>query len=121
MLEARNIWDLIVRRAEETPHHEMAVDERGRRVSFAEYRDRAERVAAGLEGEGVGEGDVVSWIQPTWIEAMVLFGALRRLGAVQNPIIPMYREREVGFIVRQAEPSLLVVPSVWRGGGHQGR
>ena len=33
---------------------------------------------------------------------MVLFGALRRLGAVQNPILPIYREREVGFIVRQA-------------------
>jgi acyl-CoA synthetase (AMP-forming)/AMP-acid ligase II len=115
VLEARNIWDLIVRRAEATPGSELAVDETGRRITFGEYRDRAERVAAGLEGEGVGEGDVVSWIQPTWIEAMVLFGALRRLGAVQNPIIPMYREREVGFIVRQAEPSLLVVPSVWRG------
>src|SRR5690606_27404821 len=58
---------------------------------------------------------VVSWVQPTTIEAMVLFGALRRLGAVQNPILPIYREREVGFIVRQVEPRMLVVPSVWRG------
>ncbi len=115
MLEARNIWDLIVRRAEETPDREMAVDEAGRRITFADYRDRAERAAAGLAAEGVGEGDVVSWVQPTWIEAMVLFGALRRLGAVQNPILPIYRERELGFIVRQAEPSVLVVPSVWRG------
>ena len=116
MLEARNIWDLIVRRTEETPERELAVDETGRRMTFGEYRDRSERVAAGLAtAHGVGEGDVVSWIQPTWIEAMVLFGALRRLGAVQNPIIPIYREREVGFIVRQAEPTLLVVPSEWRG------
>jgi acyl-CoA synthetase (AMP-forming)/AMP-acid ligase II len=46
---------------------------------------------------------------------MVLFGALRRLGAVQNPILPIYREREVGFIVRQAGSRLLVVPSTWRG------
>jgi acyl-CoA synthetase (AMP-forming)/AMP-acid ligase II len=114
MLEARNIWDLIVRRAAETPDREMAVDERGQRITFAEYRDRAERAAAGFAAEGVGEGDVVSWVQPTWIEAMVLFGALRRLGAVQNPILPIYREREVGFIVRQAEPAMLIVPSVWR-------
>ena len=28
----------------------------------------------------------------------VLVGALARLGATQNPIIPIYREREVGFI-----------------------
>jgi acyl-CoA synthetase (AMP-forming)/AMP-acid ligase II len=115
MLEARNIWDLIVRRAQQTPDGEIAVDETGRRLTFGQYRDRAERAAAGLAAEGVGEGDVVSWIQPTWVEAMVLFGALRRLGAVQNPILPIYREREVGFIVRQAEPTLLVVPSVWRG------
>ena len=48
MLEARNIWDLIVRRAEETPGRDMAVDEAGRRLTFAAYRDRCERAAAGL-------------------------------------------------------------------------
>ena len=115
MLEARNIWDLVVRRAEETPDREMAVDERGRRLTFGEYRERAERAAAGLAGHGVADGSVVSWVQPTTLEAMVLFGALRRLGAVQNPILPIYREREVGFIVRQAGSRLLVVPSAWRG------
>jgi cyclohexanecarboxylate-CoA ligase len=116
VLEVQNIWDLVVRRAEETPERELAVDETGRRITFGAYRDWAERVAAGLAGDqDVSEGAVVSWIQPSWIEAMVLFAALRRLGAVQNPIIPIYREREVGFIVRQAEPSLLVAPSAWRG------
>jgi acyl-CoA synthetase (AMP-forming)/AMP-acid ligase II len=115
VLEARNIWDLVVRRAEETPDREMAVDERGRRLSFGDYRARAERAAAGLAALGVGDGTVVSWVQPTTLEAMVLFGALRRLGAVQNPILPIYREREVGFIVRQAGSRLLIVPSTWRG------
>jgi cyclohexanecarboxylate-CoA ligase len=115
VLEARNIWDLVVRRAEETPDREMAVDEAGRRLTFGDYRARAERAAAGLAARGVGDGTVVSWVQPTTLESMVLFGALRRLGAVQNPILPIYREREVGFIVRQAGPRLLVVPSVWRG------
>ncbi|HEY3000273.1 MAG TPA: AMP-binding protein [Acidimicrobiales bacterium] len=115
MLEARNIWDLIVRRAEASPEREMAVDESGRRLTFGGYRDRCERAAAGLAALGVGDGTVVSWVQPTTLEAMVLFGALRRLGAVQNPILPIYREREVGFIVRQAGSALLIVPSVWRG------
>jgi acyl-CoA synthetase (AMP-forming)/AMP-acid ligase II len=115
VLEARNIWDLVVRRAEETPDREMAVDERGRRLSFGDYRARAERAAAGLAALGVGDGTVVSWVQPTTLEAMLLFGALRRLGAVQNPILPIYREREVGFIVRQAGSRLLIVPPTWRG------
>ena len=33
----------------------------------------------------------------------------------QNPILPMLREREVGFILRQLAPELLIVPGVWRG------
>ena len=114
MLEARNIWDLVVARADATPDREMAVDEDGRRMTFGEYRDRCERTAAGLARLGVGEGTPVSWIQPTTLEAMVLFGALRRLGAVQTPILPIYREREVGFIVRQTGARLLVTPSTWR-------
>jgi acyl-CoA synthetase (AMP-forming)/AMP-acid ligase II len=115
VLDARNIWDLIVRRADETSDREMAVDEAGRRLTFGDYRARCERAAAGLAARGVGDGTVVSWVQPTTLEAMVLFGALRRLGAVQNPILPIYREREVGFIVRQAGSRMLIVPSVWRG------
>ena len=46
---------------------------------------------------------------------MVLVGALARLGAVQNPMLPIYREREVRFITAQTGAKLLIVPSVWRG------
>jgi acyl-CoA synthetase (AMP-forming)/AMP-acid ligase II len=63
---------------------------------------------------GIGEGTVVSWQLPTWLESFVLCAALSRLQAIQNPILPIYREREVGFIARQAKTRLLVVPSVWR-------
>ena len=80
VLEARNIWELIVRRAEESPDREMAVDEAGQRLTFGDFKDRSERVAAGLAADGVGADDVVSWVLPTWVESMVLFAALRRLG-----------------------------------------
>ena len=33
---------------------------------------------------------------------------------VQNPIIHLYREREVGFAVRQTGATLLVIPRTWR-------
>jgi acyl-CoA synthetase (AMP-forming)/AMP-acid ligase II len=42
---------------------------------------------------------------------MVLVGAIARLGATQNPVLPIYRDREVGFCARQAGAKLLVVPS----------
>jgi acyl-CoA synthetase (AMP-forming)/AMP-acid ligase II len=111
MLEATTLWDLVERRAAETPDARMAVDESGREMTFAEYRDRSERVAAALAERGIGAGDTVTWQLPTWFESMCLVAALARLGARQNPILHIYREREVEFCVRQTGAKLLVVPT----------
>ncbi|MFN2590578.1 MAG: class I adenylate-forming enzyme family protein [Actinomycetota bacterium] len=120
MLEANGLWELIERRAEATPDAPTAIDENGRRLTFAELRDRGEQTAAGLMEREVTEGTVVSWQLPTWIESMILVAALSRLSATQNPIIPIYRDREVGFIARQAAPRLLIVPSTWREFDYEG-
>ena len=79
----------------------MLLDERDRRVTFAGCLAWSERVAAGLAALGVGEGTPFSWQLPTRIDTVVLSVALSRLGAVQNPIIAIYREREVGVVLRQ--------------------
>jgi acyl-CoA synthetase (AMP-forming)/AMP-acid ligase II len=49
------------------------------------------------------------------VDAAVVMMALSRLGACQNPIIHLYREREVGFALRQTGATLFVVPGTWRG------
>ena len=114
---ADTLWQSVEERAALTPNLTMALDEAGRVVSFKEFRDHAEAVAAALHGLGVRSGDVVTWQLPTWIDAMVLTAALARVDAVQNPIISIYREHEVGFCSRQARAKLLIVPGVWRGFG----
>lgn len=118
MLEEATLWRLIEARAEATPETCMAVDEHGRRLSFAGYHDACVAVAAALADRGVRSGTLVSWQLPTRLEAAVLIGALARLDAVQNPILPSYRGRELGFIIEQARPALLVTPGVWRGFDH---
>jgi cyclohexanecarboxylate-CoA ligase len=115
LLDARTLWELVAKRAAETPEARMVVDERDESMTFGEFARAAEKAAAGLAAMGVGEGTVVSWQLPSWPESMVLVAALARLGAVQNPILPIYREREVGFIVRQARTKLYLVPSTYRG------
>lgn len=109
------LWPLVVARAAATPDALMAVDAEGRRCTFAALRDTAERVAAAFAARGVGEGSVVAWILPTRHEAFVLAVALARLGAVQVPLIPILREREVGFILRQTRATHVVCPGTWRG------
>jgi cyclohexanecarboxylate-CoA ligase len=110
--DARSVWELVERRTAATPDRVMLYD--GDRVTtFAEYRELCERAAAGLQALGVASGMNVSWQLPTWTESAVLVGALCRLGAVQNPMLPIYRYREVSFIAKQTGCKLLVTPSVW--------
>ncbi len=111
---ARTMWELVDRRAAASPDHPMLIAADGETVTFGEFRHRAERVAAGLHGMGIASGSVVSWQLPTRIDTVVLSLALSRLGAVQNPIIHLYREREVGFALRQTGASLFIIPSTWR-------
>jgi acyl-CoA synthetase (AMP-forming)/AMP-acid ligase II len=111
---ARTMWELVDRRAQLSPDHPLLIAENGETVTSGQFRDRAERVAAGLHDMGITTGSVVSWQLPTRIETVVLSIALARLGAVQNPIIHLYREREVGFALRQTGAELFVIPSTWR-------
>ena len=114
-VEGGSLWELVERRAAATPDALAAVDEDGRTLTWADTKVAAERAAAGLARLGIGPGDVVSWQLPTWLESKLLVLALARLGAIQNPMLPIYREREVGFVTRQARSKLLVVPSTWNG------
>ena len=113
---APTLWELIEARAAATPNAVLAHEDTGKELTFASYRDACLRAAAGLfVDHGVTVGTSVSWELPTWNESLVLVGALCGLGARQNPLIPIYRHREVGFITAQSEASLLVVPTVYRG------
>ncbi|MER5752428.1 AMP-binding protein [Streptomyces sp. NPDC002088] len=114
---ARTLWELVVRRAGLTPGRPVLLQD-DRSLSFGELRERAERVAAGLYGMGVRPGTVVAWQLPTRIETAVLSFALARLGAVQTPVIPFYRDREVGFALRESKAEFFAVPGTWRGFDH---
>ncbi|MGI5512486.1 class I adenylate-forming enzyme family protein [Streptomyces sp. CA-106131] len=114
---SRTLWELVARRASLTPDRPVLLQD-DRSLSFGELRDRAERVAAGLHGMGVRPGTVVAWQLPTRIETALLSFALARLGAVQTPVIPFYRDREVGFALRESKAEFFAVPGTWRGFDH---
>src|SRR6188508_849038 len=115
--ESRTLWELVERRAALTPDRPVLLQ--GDRVlTFEGLRERAERCAAGLYGRGVRPGTVVAWQLPTRIETAVLSFALARLGAVQSPVIPFYRDREVGFALRKSKAEFFAVPGEWRGFDH---
>jgi acyl-CoA synthetase (AMP-forming)/AMP-acid ligase II len=109
------MWELLEARAAATPDAVVLFDQEDREITFGQLRDLAERTAAGLFDLGVHAGTRVTWQLPTRIETVTLSLALARLGAVQNPIIPIYRDREVGFVVQQTGAEFLCIPGNWNG------
>ena len=113
LLDATTLWELFERRCAASGDQPMLIAEDGSRLTFDEAREAAERVAAGLAAMGVGADTPVTWQLPTSVDTVLVMLALTRLGALQNPVIHLYGERELGFCVRQTAASC--TPMMWGG------
>ncbi|MFG2829848.1 AMP-binding protein [Streptomyces sp. NPDC048434] len=121
---AGTLWDLVARRARRTPGATALIQGAGsarqeRRITFGALHRRAERVAAGLYELGVRPGSRVVWQLPTRIETVLLSLALARIGAVQSPVVPLYRDHEVGQVLVRTRAAFFAVPGTWRGFDHR--
>lgn len=78
--------------------------------TFAEV-DRASRsFARALLDWGVGPGSVVVVQMPNWVEAAVTFWAAAYIGAIVVPVVHFYGPREVGHILDDTRPAVIVTP-----------
>ena len=94
--------------------HNSATGERTR-LSYGDLRRLSLRVASGLRRLGIGPGDVVAVQLPSWWHYFVLYPACARIGAVINPLMPIFRERELAFMLGFPCTGLVVVPRTFRG------
>ncbi|MGB3771953.1 MAG: AMP-binding protein [Rhodococcus sp. (in: high G+C Gram-positive bacteria)] len=93
----------------------VAIVHGDRRVTFADIDRDATRLAAALHARGITPDDVVSFQLPNSVEAVVVFHAVMKLGAVANPIVPIYRARELRFVLGQSRAKVAFVPGALRG------
>lgn len=89
-------------------------------LTHAEFGQRVDRIAAGFVRLGIGRGDVVSMQLPNWWQFLAIHCACLRLGAITNPIMPIFREREMTFMLGRAESKILVIPREYRGFSYPG-
>ena len=92
----------------------VAVIDGALRVSFGELYERGVHLAVSLRAGGLQRGEVVSFQLPNWHEAMVVNMAACIGGFVCNPIVPIYRDAEVGFILKQSRTRILFIPAIFR-------
>ncbi|MDO9489184.1 MAG: AMP-binding protein, partial [Sphingomonadaceae bacterium] len=75
----------------------------------------AERLARALLRRGLVPGDTITFQLPNWHEAMIVSLAAAMAGLVLNPITPIYRDAEVGFMLADSRSKLVFVPATFRG------
>jgi cyclohexanecarboxylate-CoA ligase len=85
------------------------------RLTYRELAARVDRIAVELLRLGVDKNDVVSCQLPNWWQFTAITLACVRIGAVINPIMPIFRERELKFMLGLAQSKVLVVPREFRG------
>lgn len=102
-------------RAQQRPGETAIRLDSGEDITFSAIYAEAMKVASALHALGLRRGDVVSFQLPNWREPVAINIACSMLGLVINPVIPIYRDRELGFILRDTRARALFIPDVFRG------
>jgi malonyl-CoA/methylmalonyl-CoA synthetase len=80
----------------------------GRNFTYREYWDLAGQLANALAAHGVGVGDRVAVQVEKSVEALALFLACARMGAIFLPLNTAYTSSEMDYFIRDSEPKVLI-------------
>lgn len=115
---AKGLWvrdtlvDVLRKAAQETPDRVLIVDG-AHRVDCKTLYDQATALAQAMLARAPA-GSVVSFMLPNWHEAAVIYMAATMAGMVINPVLPSLRDRELSFILKDADVRLIFVPHTFR-------
>ncbi len=123
---ASGIWDderfglSVAARAAANPNKEAVVDRKGkRRITYGELDVLSNQAANLLIDAGVEPGDVVAVQLPNCIEAAVLGVAISKVGAIINPMMTLYREKELKHMLGTTRAKLIFTPDFYRKCSHR--
>ena len=87
----------------------------GSYMSYGEAWTSGAALASALRAEGINPGDTLSFQLPNSRYAVIVMLAAAIGGLVINPIVPIYRNKEVGYILRHSKSRVLFIPDELRG------
>jgi fatty-acyl-CoA synthase len=95
--------------------HKVAVRDSKRALSYAQWDERASRLAHAMVGLGLVKGDRVALLAYNTIEWLEIYAALARAGLVAVPINFRLAGPEIAYIVQHAEARAAIVQDDLRG------
>lgn len=91
--------DILDKAAAVYPEKEALVDDRVR-LSYAELREKTDRLAVALMDLGIKPLDRVLLQLPNWHEFIVSYFALQKIGAIPVILIARYRQYEINHLAK---------------------
>ena len=82
--------------------------------TFSQIANEAKCLITGLISIGLKSGDTIAFQLPNWIEAAPIDIACSALGLVVVPIVPIYRNKELSFILSDASVKAAFIPDKYR-------
>jgi propionyl-CoA synthetase len=91
--------------------HDSAITGTVRKFTYAELKAEIVALAAVLEDNGIGKGDVVIIYMPMVAEAAIAMLACARLGAVHSVVFGGFAARELATRIDDAKPKAIITAS----------
>ncbi len=102
-----SLFEYIRAESEKHRNHVALVFE-GKKYTYQQLVDNTESVAAALLAHNIKKGDTVSVITPNTPQAVFMFYAINRIGAVANMIHPLLSEPEIREMVTRSESKAIL-------------
>ena len=100
-----SMYDKLISVAKQVPNQTALVFE-GKKTSYKQLIFMIEKTAKCLKSMGIQRGDVVSIISPNMPQAVFMFYAVNKLGAVANMINPLLSRPEIKDSVEKTKSKI---------------
>ncbi len=97
-----SMYDKVAEIAKQYPTN-IAFDFMGKSTTYKTMMQEIDRCAKSLRTIGVREGDKVTIAMPNCPQAIYMFYAVNRVGAIANMIHPLSAEKEIEFYLNESE------------------
>ena len=103
-----NLYDLLASRFPADRSRPCFQLPGGAAMTYGDFETRMGRAAAALRAAGVQPGDRIALQVEKSVEAVVIYLAVLKVGAVFLPLNSAYTEAEVDYFLKDAEPALFL-------------
>ena len=96
-----SMYDKIAEVSENYPDY-IAYDFMGGKVKYKDFISKVDKCARALAGIGVKPGESVTICMPNAPQAVIMFYAVNKIGAIANMVHPLSSEKEIEFCLKES-------------------